>query len=360
MRRASRGGDETAPPRQNGVPGGKGDGRAAERGDAAAAGADDDEAGCSPADMQDEDNDPARRREIRSKYRDLINSVQQNREDMLSPTNNKLTDVLEEANKLFAEVRQAREAALDAQLLVLATDLGKEKATQLHAEGSAFDPSAFAEHLLSFMGLNRLEDEDEEEEGGGASGGYLPQDAWQRVATRAQRCFRTAPSFHYMMGSFLAELPPPRQRVERQRKVPGREAKRIMPTQLRRMEESHQEATEKEVERILGYLQGYFNDDPTSPISYYEFVIDPTSFSRSVENIFHTSFLVRDGVARMYLDHDKLPCIAPVEEGEVEAGGTSSRQQCVISISPKSWKEIIEVFSISEPLIHPPSTQHTE
>lgn len=363
MRRASRGGDEsgTGTPRQNGVSGGRGGARGAvaERGDAAVGGGDDDEAGCSPADMQDEDNDPARRREIRSKYRDLISSVQQNREDMLSPTNNKLTDVLEEANKLFAEVRQAREAALDAQLLVLATDLGKEKASQLHAEGSAFDPAAFAEHLLSFMGLNRLEEEDEDVEGG-ASGGYLPQDAWQRVANRAQCCFRTAPSFHYMMGSFLAELPPPRQRVERQRKAPGKEAKRIMPTQLKRMEESHQEATEKEVERILGYLRSYFFDDPTSPISYYEFVIDPTSFSRSVENIFHTSFLVRDGLAKMYLDNHKLPCIAPVEEGEVEAGGASNRQQCVISISPKSWKELIEAFDITEPLIQAPSTQHTE
>lgn len=48
----------------------------------------------------------------------------------------------------FPTVRQAREAALDAQLLVLATDLGREKASQLHAEGSAFDPSAFAEHLV--------------------------------------------------------------------------------------------------------------------------------------------------------------------------------------------------------------------
>lgn len=46
-------------------------------------------------------------------------------------------------------VRQAREAALDAQLLVLATDLGKEKASQLQSEGSAFDLSTFAEHLVS-------------------------------------------------------------------------------------------------------------------------------------------------------------------------------------------------------------------
>ncbi|KAI3363101.1 hypothetical protein L3Q82_011743, partial [Scortum barcoo] len=329
MKRARSGGDEDAP-RQNGSAGRR-------RGEQQQAG-DGDDGGFDPADLQDEDSDPGLRREIRSKYRDLINSVQQNREDMVSLSNNKLTEVLEEANKLFKDVRQAREAALDAQLLVVATDLGKEKASQLFAEGTAFDPTAFAEHLLSFMGLNRLEDGEDEQQNGGAVDGYLPQDAWHRVARRAERCFSTAPSFHYMMGSFHAEPPPPKQRIERQRKVPSKEAKRIMPTQLKKMEDSHQEATEKEVERILGYLKSYYQDDPTSPISYYEFVIDPNSFSRTVENIFHTSFLIRDGLARMYLDSAELPCIAPVEEGEVEAGGTFSRKQCIISISPKIWK----------------------
>lgn len=31
--------------------------------------------------------------------------------------------------------------------------------------------------------------------------------------------------------------------------------------QLKKMEDSHQEATEKEVERILGYLKSYYQDD---------------------------------------------------------------------------------------------------
>lgn len=340
MRKSRAGGDDETP-RQNGSS------ADAEEHDSNSGGLQDD----------DDDNDLGLRREIRSKYRDLINSVQQNREDMLSPSNNKLTEVLEEANRLFKDVRQAREAALDAQLLVVATDLGKEKASQLFSEGSAFDPTAFAEHLLSFMGLNRLEDEDEEPVNGGAGEGYLPRDAWHRLAKRAEPCFRTSPSFHYMMGSFYAEPPPPKQRIERQRKAPSKEAKRMMPTQLKKMEESHQEATEKEVERILGYLKSYYQDDP-SPISYYEFVIDPNSFSRTVENIFHTSFLIRDGLARLRLDDDKLPCIEPVEEAEAEAAGSFSRKQCIISISPKIWRELIEVFEIKETMIQPPETQN--
>lgn len=315
-----------------------------------------DDSGFGNGSLEDGDNDPATRRELRSKYRDLINSVQQNREDMLSPSNNKLTEVLEEANKLFKDVRQAREAALDAQLLVVATDLGKEKASQLFTEDSSFDPAVFAERLLSFMGLNRLENDEDEEQNG--EDGYLPKDAWEKLARRTACCFRTAPTFHYMLGSFHAEPPPPKQRIERQRKVASKEAKRIMPTQLKKMEESHQEATEKEVERIFAYLKTYYQDDPTSPISYYEFVIDPNSFSRTVENMFHVSFLIRDGLARMYLDDDKLPCIAPVEEEGTEGAASTSRNQCVTSISMKTWKEIIEAFDIKEPMIQASNTQN--
>ncbi|KAM9847638.1 non-structural maintenance of chromosomes element 4 homolog A [Aulostomus maculatus] len=311
-----------------------------------------------PQEGEDDDSTARLRREIRSKYRDLINSVQRNREDILSPSNNKLTEVLDEANKLFKDVRQAREAALDAQLLVVATDLGKEKASQLCAEGAAFDTSVYAEHLLSFMGLNRLENGEDEQQNGGAVSGYLPQDAWHRLAQKVNCCFSTAPSFHYMMGSFHAEPPPPKPRLERRKAAVAREAKRSMPTQLKKMEESHQEATEKEVERILGYLESYHQDDPSSPISYYEFVIDPNSFSRTVENIFHTSFLIRDGLAQIYLDNAKLPCIAPVEEGEGGDAGSSSRKQCIISVSPKTWKELIDAFDITDTMIQPPNTQN--
>ncbi|XP_067858374.1 non-structural maintenance of chromosomes element 4 homolog A [Heptranchias perlo] len=295
------------------------------------------------------DDDPNSRRLLRHQYRELINSVQQNREDMIRPNSNKLTEALEEANKLFSNVRQTREAALDAQFLVLATNLGQEKANQLHTDMMVFDPSVFAEELLTFMGLNRLETEgsDDDEE----SAGWLPKDAWTKLGNETEKYFKRAQAFHYMLGSFKSEPPAPRQRIERQKRVPTKEERRIMPTQLKKMDESHQEATEKEVERILGLLQGYFKADPETPINFFDFVIDPHSYSRTVENIFHVSFIVRDGFAAIGLDQDKLPIIEPVNEGVDNERPQQQRQQTVISLSQQEWKEIIETFEITDAMI---------
>ncbi|XP_027761990.1 non-structural maintenance of chromosomes element 4 homolog A [Empidonax traillii] len=291
-------------------------------------------------------------RSIRRQYRELISSVQQNREEMLSSKSNRLTEALEEADKLFEKVCRAREAALDAQFLVLASNLGKEKANELHSEMTSFDSAMFAEDLLTLMGINRTQVGENDHE----PGGFLPHDAWRKVGEEALKYFKRAPTFHYMLGSFKSEPPVAKQRIERQKKASRGEAKQIMPTQLKKMEESHEEATEREVERILGILQTLFESDPDTPISFFDFVIDPNSFARTVENMFHVSFLIRDGLAEVKLDNDKLPIIEPTKSrkvGEINRG-PGAREQLVMSLTQEEWKEIIEAFEITEAMISPP------
>ncbi|XP_060097475.1 non-structural maintenance of chromosomes element 4 homolog A [Heteronotia binoei] len=310
--------------------------------------------------MAEASGDEATRRLIRQQYRELISVVQQNREMMLSTRNDKLTESLEKANELFGGVSRAREAALDAQFLVLASTLGKEKASQLQSDMTVFDPSAFAEDLLSFMGLNRLDGDQSDSDSEQLASGFLPSSAWYTLGEEAKKYFRRAPTFHFMLGTFTADPPVQRPRIERQQKKAGPDEKRAMPKQLERMEESHQEATEKEVERILGYLQSFFKQDPNVPIFFLEFVTDPDSFARTVENMFHVSFLIRDGLARIRLDHDKLPIIEPLypEEGENNQD-TQARKQAVISMSYQEWQNIVKTFEISQPMITP-ATQATK
>lgn len=67
-RRVSRGSQEEAAGHGNGVGGRSRPERSADTGE--------DDEGAGPSGIHEEDDDPAKRREIRSQYRDLINSVQ--------------------------------------------------------------------------------------------------------------------------------------------------------------------------------------------------------------------------------------------------------------------------------------------
>ncbi|XP_021569262.1 EP300-interacting inhibitor of differentiation 3 [Carlito syrichta] len=289
-------------------------------------------------------------RHIRRQYRQLIYTVQQNREDIVNTPNDSLTEALEEANVLFDEVSRTREAALDAQFLVLASDLGKEKAKQLNSDVSLFNQSAFCDLLFTFVGLNWMEDERGELSG---FDDKVVLSFWERMQKEAAAWMLQAETFRFMLGSFKAE--PCARRPRHPKKVRKAEENGSMPTKLRKLDlSSNAEATEKEVERILGLLQTCFQKYPDSPVSYFEFVIDPNSFSRTVENIFYVSFIIRDGFARIRLDQDRLPILEPTTTNQVDEGndpGFYDRKQGIISLTLQDWKNIVATFEISEAMI---------
>ncbi|XP_051701816.2 EP300-interacting inhibitor of differentiation 3 [Oryctolagus cuniculus] len=291
-------------------------------------------------------------RSIRKQYRQLMRSVQHNREDIVNTASNSLTEALEEAKVLFDGVSRTREAALDAQFLVLASDLGKEKAKQLNFDMSFFNQAAFCDFLFIFMGLNWMEDEHHELS---SCDGTAALHFWETLQKEAACWMLRAENFRYIFGSFKPEPSVRKPRLEHQKRVRRLKGSGDMPTKLRKLDlSSNHEATEKEVERILGLLQTYFQKYPDSPVSYFEFVIDPNSFSRTVENIFYVSFIVRDGFARISLDQDRLPILEPISTNQVDEENDPSfhsRKQGIISLSLQDWKNIVATFEISEAMI---------
>ncbi|XP_003989244.3 EP300-interacting inhibitor of differentiation 3 [Felis catus] len=298
-------------------------------------------------------DDEEKCRKIRRQYRQLIYSVQQNRDDIVNTASDTLTEALEEANVLFDGVSRTREAALDAQFLVLASDLGKEKAKQLNCDMSFFNQVAFCDFLFIFVGLNWMEDDERDELSG--CDDNIALSFWETVQKEATSWIVQAETFHFIFGSFKSKPSAPKPRLEHQKKAHKMEENGAMPTKLRKLDLSNnQEATEKEVERILGLLQTYFRKYPDTPVSYFEFVIDPNSFSRTVENIFYVSFIIRDGFARIRLDQDRLPILEPININQVGEGNDPSshgRRQGVISLSLQDWKNIVATFEISEAMI---------
>ncbi|CAH1277540.1 EID3, partial [Branchiostoma lanceolatum] len=289
---------------------------------------------------------------LRHKYRTLINETQKNRLDLIRPESKGLNDMLNKANGLFKNVKMTREAALDSQFLVLASTLGNQKASQLHTDFVTFEPHVFADKLVSFMTGRRSipEDQDEDDDEGRRRAVRIPTAGWDKLGDDARRYFNRAPAFHFLYGSFNREA-----KARESRKLNRKDANKsigpkIVPKQVTNSDENTREVTTEEVEFINKALRTLTIDEDgnVDPIDYFEFVMDPASFGRTVENIFYLSFLVKDGHARIYLNDDNLPVIEPAEPYvEAESHDRVEQSQVVVSLTVNDWKRIKKEFQIS-------------
>ena len=60
--------------------------------------------------------------------------------------------------------------------------------------------------------------------------------------------------------------------------------------------------TEMLVNSTLMQLEDAYEVNDRNPISYFNFVLDPHSFTKSVENMFHFSFLVKEGTLIIFCE----------------------------------------------------------
>ena len=93
------------------------------------------------------------------------------------------------------------------------------------------------------------------------------------------------------------------------------------------------------------------------PVPFYHFVINPQSFSQTVENIFYVSFLVRDckvSVTRSEKQKDMLmieTAEPPTVDMQQETEGQYQRIQNILQFDMVSWRELIANYDIKESMI---------
>ena len=90
----------------------------------------------------------------------------------------------------------------------------------------------------------------------------------------------------------------------------------------------------------------------SSGISFFEFVIDPDSFSNTVKNIFLTSFIVKENEATIYIKND-LPHIKPERHTKEEKRSKNApeQSQMILTITKKQWSELKELLDIKNKTI---------
>jgi len=290
------------------------------------------------------------RREVRSKYRDVIEDLHANAKEYADEGNFQITRKLLEVDELYNSVTQTREAAMDSSTIAQIAQLGKQKARALKTDMFTFNAGEFADKLVVYSGCKRGEE--------------IPEDKWKALGQIVGKHFKRAPSYACMLGTFERTEYIGKEKIARQRNQADKEdfiKNKTKVKELSEVEKTNEETTAKMTEHVYTLLKRFYKAYDEEPLDFFEFTVDPNSFGRTVENIFYLSFLVREGLAKVFLDDDKLPVLEPVDRkrdisGAVvaEAADTRLFNQVVVSFSHSQWREIVQVWGIDTALITKP------
>jgi hypothetical protein len=267
-----------------------------------------------------------------------------------------LIDLINHQNELMGKVKQTSDATVDARFLVEASDLAHKKATRLaFGDSSAVgvDIDEFVSKCISFMKNGRPLGDDEEEpestqarrnrrrpsvsddEEEGDDGDALDWDCLGRRACFPNNRRPAAPSF--LLGPLSVEK---RAKKTTVRLVRDKAAKQTQPQTLEKEDIEQAGVSDANVVNQCGkikkLLESYIQDSWTGiqqeesepaneeeeiaayarhglesngQISLFKFCFNPASFGQTVENLFYTSFLVKDGFVALDFDKDGLPTI---------------------------------------------------
>ncbi|KUJ06305.1 Nse4-domain-containing protein [Mollisia scopiformis] len=340
----------------------------------------------------DPDQDREERRQLRKGLRNLTKTLNENRAEFLAPKSTGLRDTILKANELSHQVKQTSDATIDSRLLVTAADFSLKKTVALCSGDTAqgIDLDDFLMKVKQYMRKGapedrapsntqrhrrRGQDDDDEDDGDSWNWGYFGRHACVKHISRP-----SVPGF--LLGPLSVEKRV-RKPIVRQERLKHSAIKEVRPEVLQAgdIEKNENANLTTLCTQILGQLRQVQakaiksvtdrqDDNMTDSqaeelmdkygvstdggIALFKFVINPFSFGQTIENMFYVSFLIRDGKVGIETDNRGLPYLEIKGGRQDEAGGTRDhkpKHQAVLALDMKQWKEMIDVFEITAPMI---------
>ncbi|CAF1209095.1 unnamed protein product [Rotaria sp. Silwood1] len=299
------------------------------------------------------DDDAEMRLRVRLDYRQFIDDLNTNRQLYTAPDNDELEKKIDQVDQAFAKVKMPREGVLDASTLRTISNLASVRIRAVDEAGSldrAYDFARKCEKILS------------------------------KLVGSANEFYEIFGNFHHIVPScsmMNGRLPTKLftneyQEKQKQRAKPVRQQKltqeeleksRTRPEEVKEFNSELGEQTIKQIMHIKRCLVERYKAVDSSPIDYFEFVIDPKSFAKTVENMFHVSFLIKEGFVNLFQDDVNLPALEPTNKAMNRMASSSSStqtddsseraNQMIMSITMDEWEQLIEVYDITEAQIPP-------
>ena len=273
--------------------------------------------------------DEAKREELRQGYRKLMETIAKNEESLVSQDNTELLDCMKEGAQLFGQVNAPQELGMDASVVKNLSRICKQQVHQMSANINQFRYEEYVEKIKIGMNVqNRLDMKKWLMLG---KSEVFPVTFTlcflSTVGEQTKVLFRRSPYLSSSMYGALNTIPP-EPKVEKPKEKKVRQATKVSDlkeTQTVTLEEAEtsDNITDRIVQNIYKILVEKFRENGRKPINFFKFVLHPNNFGKTIENMFHVSFLVKENkVAVRICNETKMPLIEPLAAKKKEEEST--------------------------------------
>jgi hypothetical protein len=275
--------------------------------------------------------DDVKRRRIRAKTRTLLRKAQDDdADDLANPSKPHWDQYYKSSNAIFDQVDKPREAACEGDVFVELANAAHKRVDRMKADFTMYDRIEFIDDLKEkFFDRNGDLDED--------SGQFL----WEKLGQSLSFVSCCVPRIQFMLGpvDIVARDKTPRKKRAR---VKG-PTEMVRPDQVDTSNDQQKKENRqgKRIATMKSKLRKRSNDNQMAK-DFFPLVINPDSFTQTVENLFDYSFLIKQGHASIQMENG-VPLAQPEDEN---AAGNFKATQCVASFSMKDWQELCKVHDI--------------
>lgn len=274
------------------------------------------------------------RRVLRSKYLAVMNTINDERDDLTSADSDKFSTIIGEVERLHELVQKPREQVADAEaLLGIANTLASS--VKSHSN-EGITPAEFVNCLLN--------------EYGESNGGVATQEngqivvRWRDFGLAVAPIFSKAHGCSTMVGPMNTELKQRRTAVQRKHVKPAETAR---PEEIADTGKEEKTDTDKNMSAMFEILR------KKKQVRLESLILNRTSFAQTVENLFALSFLVKDGRAEITVDengsHHVSPRNAPAADSVMS--GNVAYSHFVFRYDFKDWKLMMDAVPVGEELM---------
>ncbi|XP_024942498.1 non-structural maintenance of chromosomes element 4 homolog A [Cephus cinctus] len=255
-------------------------------------------------------------------------------------TLNTLEDIMKDVDNLNLDtsldekILNQEEVVLDSELMQASSQILKHCITSITTEVT-YNFLEYCDKLKEYIGFT--------------SDSIDSSNGWSVFEDDAVKYFRKVPTYLTLLGG----LEPIEKKVTVRKKITkDSEAITKRPQKIVELEKAEEESVENTVEKIKSLI--YTECKRTlKPIDFYKLIINPIDFGKTVENMLHVSFLVRDGRVKLSRDNnDRLVVSSSTKEMRAQTKQANSTVQNVMTLTIDNWRALTKLYNLKKPMIN--------